>query len=237
MIEHVQLFPSLMCCNPLFLGEEINRLEKAGADGFHIDIMDGRFVKNFAMNIRDIHAISQITCLPLEVHLMIEQPFAYLEKIAKAGAKRIVIHLELMDDKERQLETIRSFGISAVVAITKSSQLHLLTPAVLSLIDTIMIMAVRPGFMGQPFLPETPELVLGTRHRINLHHAHHVLIEIDGAVSLHTLPPLFDCGARRFVIGTSGLFGKGIDYKTALDALRKSTKQFNELGSHAEMSS
>jgi ribulose-phosphate 3-epimerase len=220
--QAIEITASLMCCNPLILGDEIRMLCDAGCDGLHIDIMDGFFVKNFAMNIRDICHIRKITSLPITAHLMIYEPSSYLTALAAAGADRVIIHPESCQETLVVLETLHSLGVKAGIALSPATPLSNLTTRSLSLIDTVLMMAVKPGFSGQPYLPETADKITQIRQILKMHLAPHVLIEVDGAVSVQTVPDLYDRGARKFVAGSSGLFLEGKSYTQALRELKTS---------------
>lgn len=215
----VTISASLMCCNPLILGEEIHNLQEAGCDGFHIDIMDGNFVQNFAMNIRDLRFIRKAAYLPIDAHLMIRDPSRYISALAATGIDRISIHPEACGDYIAVLRQIRQFGIRAGIALSPHIKFQVLTSEVLSLVDTVLVMAVNPGFAGQSFIPETVERVsLLSRMLEN----RRIIIEVDGAVSTRTIPILHEEGARKFVAGTSGLFKENIRYYQAIQDLKNS---------------
>jgi ribulose-phosphate 3-epimerase len=211
----IQISASLMCCNPLILGEEIRRLEEAKCDGFHIDIMDGTFVKNFAMNIRDLKFIRKATQLPLDIHLMIQEPSRYISSLAAASVNRVFIHPESCKDPVSTLLAIRNAGLRAGVVISPHKALDSI-PGI-HLIDTILVMAVMPGFAGQAFLPETIDRVFDLSRLLQ---GTHILIEVDGAVSTRTIPLLYEAGARRFVAGSSGLFTEQANYAQAIQDLK-----------------
>ncbi len=218
----VQIAASLMCCNSLIMGEEVLALQNAGCDGFHVDIMDGTFVQNFAMNIRDIQFIRQITPFSIDAHLMILHPSRYLNAIVNSGASRVILHPESCLNYIDDLQSICSLGAKAGIALSPTDPLCSLNERSVQFIDTVLVMAVNPGFAGQPYLPGTEDRVDQIQQRLNNLGASHVLIEVDGAVSTQTLPLLFERGARKFVAGTSGLFLEGTSYAQNVQQLKTS---------------
>ncbi|MBX7066823.1 MAG: ribulose-phosphate 3-epimerase [Parachlamydiales bacterium] len=220
----ISISASLMCCNPLILGEEIYQLQEAGCDGFHIDIMDGNFVQNFAMSIRDLRFIRKASYLPIDVHLMIRDPSRYIASLAATGIDRIFIHPETCDDCAAVLQQVRQFGIKAGIVLSPYVKFDILTNQVLSLIDTVLVMAVSPGFAGQSFIPETVGRVSMLSRILD---NRQIYIEVDGAVSTRTIPILHDEGARKFVAGTSGLFKENISYYQAIKDLKNSIASQN----------
>lgn len=209
---------SVMCCDFLELGKEIKALEDAKCDMFHIDIMDGNFVDNFAMSIDQIKAIRKITDLPLDVHLMVKEPIRYIKEFKKAGADILTVHLEACTHIHRTLAAIKESDLKAGVAINPGTAHYLLEP-IIDDADMILIMSVNPGFAGQKFIPNSVEKVKKVREMIDKKHIK-LNIQVDGAISTKTIPPLYEAGANIFVAGTSGLFYGEKNYKKNINKLK-----------------
>lgn len=197
---------SLMCVDYLNVGKEIAELEKAGIDFYHIDMMDGQFVDNFALSIDFIKAIKPITTKPVDVHLMIQNPEKYLELLVKAGADIITVHAETVPHLHGVLAKIRSYGVKAGVALNPSTRVDSLEH-VIDLIDVVLIMTVNPGFAGQKFI-ETMYGKIDFAQKWLKEHKSNAVIEVDGNIGHHTIPACAEKGASMFVLGTSALFHK-----------------------------
>src|SRR5690625_1407056 len=150
----VKLAPSILSANFAKLGEEIKEVEKAGADYIHVDVMDGHFVPNITIGPLIVDAIRPVTDLPLDVHLMIENPDQYVEAFAKAGASIITVHEEASVHLHRTVHVIKSLGVKVGVAINPATPVTMMEP-ILSDIDLALVMTVNPGFGGQSFIQET----------------------------------------------------------------------------------
>ncbi len=212
-----------MCCNILKLQPEIEMLEEAGSDFFHIDVMDGHFVNNFAMNGYEIKQIKEVTDVPLDLHLMIESPGRYVGYFAEAGADIINVHLETCVHINRTLQKIKEYGLKAGVAINPGTS-HLLLEPILDYLDYITIMAVNPGFAGQKFIPATVKKVESLHKLLKRNGFTDIEIEVDGNIYIDTIPPLYSAGANIFVAGTSGLFYGDMNYKENIARLRDCIK-------------
>lgn len=195
---------SLMCADVLQLGQQIADLEKAGIDFYHIDIMDGQFVKNFALSIDFIKSIRPLTKKPIDVHLMVDKPERYTELLVKAGADIITVHAEAVTHLHGVLSDIRSHGVKAGVALNPSTQVNSLD-YVVDLIDVLLIMTVNPGFAGQKFIDSMHEKIRFADKWLK-EKGSEAIIEVDGNIGHHTIPPCAAEGASMFVLGTSALF-------------------------------
>ncbi|EEX2877722.1 ribulose-phosphate 3-epimerase [Escherichia coli] len=195
---------SLMCADFLKLGGQILELEKGGIDFYHIDIMDGQFVDNFALSIDFIRSIKPLTTRPIDVHLMVDKPERYIEPLVKAGADIITVHAEAVTHLHGVLSTIRSHGVKAGVALNPSTHVESLG-YVVDLIDVLLIMTVNPGFAGQKFI-DTMHEKIRFAHTWLKEHGSNAVIEVDGNIGHHTIPPCVAEGAGMFVLGTSALF-------------------------------
>jgi ribulose-phosphate 3-epimerase len=147
----IEIAPSILAANFARLGEEIRMVQQAGAEVIHVDVMDGHFVPNISIGIPVVESLRKATHLPLDVHLMIEQPEEYIEEFVRAGASRVLIHEESTVHLDRALAMIREHGAEAGAAINPATPVMMLSE-VLDKLDTVLVMSVNPGFGGQKFL-------------------------------------------------------------------------------------
>jgi ribulose-phosphate 3-epimerase len=212
------LAPSLLAADFGALTSEIHRLQTSGAaDWLHCDVMDGRFVPNISFGLPVMEAIRRAAgSLPLDTHLMIEEPGRYIEAFARAGANRLTVHLEACPHLHRVVEQIRAAGCAPGVALNPHTPVAMLTDIV-SDIDLVLIMSVNPGFGGQKFIEHTYRKVAETRDLLDRvgSHAH---LQVDGGVGLGNIAALARAGADVMVAGSS-VFSSG-DPISALQALR-----------------
>ena len=194
------LAPSILSADFTRLGADIAACESAGADWIHVDVMDGRFVPNLTIGPVVVEACRRSTRLPLDVHLMIERPEQLLEAFAKAGASRIIVHVETCPHLHRTLQQIKSLGCAAGVTLNPSTPAAAIQP-VLGMVDQVLVMSVNPGFGGQAFIPESVEKVREIRGMLDRVHAP-ARLEVDGGVSSSNVRLLRDAGADTFVAGS-----------------------------------
>jgi ribulose-phosphate 3-epimerase len=187
------------------LAEEIHRAEAAGVDWIHVDVMDGHFVPNITIGPPVVKAIRRITRLPLDVHLMIDQPERYLEEFVSAGADWLGIHVEATVHLERQLRRIRELGAKATVTLNPATPLETLE-YVLDAVDMVLLMTVNPGFSGQEFIKATLPKIRRLRGMID-RQGLNVLLQVDGGVQLDTMDDLVEAGVDVLVSG-SGIFNE-----------------------------
>lgn len=209
--------PSLMCVDFANLAQELEALEQAGVDMFHIDVMDGHFVPNFALGTEDIKAVGRLSSIPYDVHLMVSNPDPFIQKFADLGPEIIYVHAEAPTHLHRTLSNIRNCGVKAGVAINPGTPLSAIEE-VLDVTDVVMVMSVNPGFAGQPFIPGSFNKITRLKKMIN-EQGLQTEIAIDGAIS----PAVVDsCNTDvdYFVLGTAGLFRKDRTYQQALAELR-----------------
>jgi ribulose-phosphate 3-epimerase len=209
--------PSLMCVDFSKLEAELNSLEEAGVDMFHIDVMDGNFVPNFALGIEDIKAVSKLSKIPYDVHLMVTNPTPYIEKFAQLGCDIIYVHVETLVHVHRTLNQIKSTGKKVGVAINPGTPLVVLED-VLDLIDVVLIMSVNPGFAGQPFIANSIDRIKRLNSMIKDRNLN-TTIAIDGAISPNIIEQLSPY-VEYFILGTAGLFNKDKPYKQTINELR-----------------
>ncbi len=186
--------------------EQVHLAEAAGVDWIHVDVMDGHFVPNLTIGPDVVRAIRQATSLPLDVHLMIDNPQLYLERFVDAGADWLGIHVEATPHLQRLLQQIRELGAKATVTLNPATPLDCLD-YVLKDVDMVLLMTVNPGFSGQKFIPGVLPKVRRLRERIDAESLP-ALIEVDGGVQTDTVADLVAAGADVLVSG-SGIFGKG----------------------------
>lgn len=183
------------------MGEEIAKVEHAGAKMLHVDVMDGHFVPNFAIGLPTIESVCKITKLKLDVHLMITNPDRYVPDFVKAGASHVIVHQEACPHLDRVLRMIRDEGAKAGVVLNPATPIATLTE-VLDLVDQVLIMSVNPGFGGQHFIPNALRKIQALawkRKELGLNFA----IEIDGGVALDNAAEIARAGCDWLVAGTS----------------------------------
>ena len=210
----IRICPSVLAADFAQLAKEVQRAEAAGADCLHIDIMDGHFVRNLSMGPAIVAAINRSTNLPLHVHLMMYNPFDYVERFVEAGADILSFHFEATEDIEETLLFIRRCNAQAGLAVNPETPVSFL-PRFLPLLDAIVVMSVHPGFGGQEFIPETVEKLQELRHYVG---DLPISIAVDGGITLETARLCARAGATTLVAGTS-LFSAP-DMAKAIAAMR-----------------
>jgi ribulose-phosphate 3-epimerase len=213
--------PSILSADFLVLGEQIREAEAAGCDWFHIDVMDGHFVPNITMGPVVVEAVRRATKLPLDVHLMIENPEKYVHSFAEAGADGLTVHVETTEDLPGTLNVIQELGLRAGVALNPDTPMYRIG-AHADALDLMLVMTVNPGFSGQAFIPEVlPKVEQAARWRRE--GRTEALIEVDGGISAETAQIAAVAGAQVFV-AASAIFkhedgiGAGIQaLRTAID--------------------
>ena len=214
----MKIAPSILSADFAALGEAIARVETAGADLLHVDVMDGHFVPNLTIGPPVIESIRKRTRLPLDVHLMIEEPERWVETYVKAGADYVTVHAEACAHLERALTMIREAGARSGVALNPSTPPEVLE-YVLGDLDLVLVMSVNPGFGGQSFIPTTYEKIRRLRAMLA---DRPVLISVDGGVKADNAGLLAQAGATVLVAG-SAIFGTP-DPGAALVALRSASE-------------
>ncbi|MFF2445892.1 ribulose-phosphate 3-epimerase [Neobacillus sp. NPDC058068] len=212
----VKIAPSILSADFSKLGEEIVAVEKAGADYIHIDVMDGHFVPNITIGPLIVEAIRPLTKLPLDVHLMIENPDQYIEAFVKAGADYITVHVEACRHLHRTIQTIKAFGIKAGVVLNPATPVETIHH-IIGDIDMVLLMSVNPGFGGQKFIPEVLPKIRKVKE-LAAEKGASIEIEIDGGVNPETAKQCMEAGANVLVAG-SAIYNQP-DYAKAISLIR-----------------
>jgi len=217
----VQIAPSILSADFTELGKAVRAAERGGADAIHVDVMDGHFVPNLSIGPPVISSIKRTARVPLDVHLMIEDPSRYLEAFAKAGADTLSIHVEAQPNLSQALTSIKKLGLLAGAALNPSTPVTALE-TVVSEVDVVLVMSVNPGFGGQRFIPSSIEKVRAMR--VLLESAGNPApIAVDGGVDLSNAGELVAAGANILVAG-SAIFGQD-DPTKATRALRAASEE------------
>ncbi|MET3288229.1 ribulose-phosphate 3-epimerase [Brevibacillus fluminis] len=198
----VKVAPSILSANFARLGEEIQDVERGGADWIHVDVMDGHFVPNITIGPLIVDAIRPVTKLTLDVHLMIEEPDRYIPQFAKSGADIITVHQEACRHLHRSLYLIKEQGAKAGVVLNPATPLVTIE-SVLDDVDLVLLMTVNPGFGGQKFIHNVLPKVAALRAMLNERGLSHVDIEIDGGVNSETARLCEQAGATVLVAGNA----------------------------------
>ncbi len=215
---NIKIAPSILSANFARLGDEIAAVEKAGADVIHVDVMDGHFVPNITIGPLVVKAIKPHTTLPLDVHLMIEQPDKYLEAFAEAGASWLSVHVEACVHLHRTIQSIKSMQVKAGAVLNPATPLETLDYC-LEELDFVLIMSVNPGFGGQKFILSALKKIERLKKRI-VELGANVFIEVDGGANSRTIRQIVDAGADVVVAG-SAVFGAQ-HYEDAINSLKNS---------------
>ena len=218
MTSSIKISPSILSCNFSKLGEEIESLEKAGADLIHIDVMDGHFVPNITIGPEVIKKIRPLTKVPFDVHLMISPVDNFIEDFANAGSDIITIHPEATKDLKKSIELIKKFNKKVGISLNPNSEIILVEPY-LNDIDLILVMSVNPGFAGQKFKPEVlkklekiKKIIVSKNLKIDL--------EIDGGISFQNSMDAKNAGANILVSGSTIFNENNGDLKKNIGLLR-----------------
>ena len=213
-----KIAPSILSADFSRLGEEIRAVEAAGADYIHVDVMDGHFVPNITIGPLIVSAARKSTKLPLDVHLMIEKPDAFIEEFAAAGSDIITVHAEACRHLNRTIALIKEKGARAGVSINPATPVGVLD-CILGEVDLVLLMSVNPGFGGQSFIEGALRKVSELRKALDARGLGHVELEVDGGVKTDNIGRIAEAGADVFVAG-SAIFGKD-DYKAIIAEMKR----------------
>jgi ribulose-phosphate 3-epimerase len=210
--------PSILSANFENLKQDLLACEKAGADWIHVDVMDGHFVPNITFGPLIVEACKRSTSLPLDVHLMVEDPDSMIEAFAKAGADRLTVHQEACVHLDRTIQQIKSFNVKAGVSINPATSPIVLTE-VIDQLDLVLVMTVNPGFGGQSFIPNSLKKIRTIRQEIG-RLGLDTWLEVDGGISQVTLPSVLEAGANAFVAGNA-VFNHPEGIETAIRKIKE----------------
>jgi ribulose-phosphate 3-epimerase len=213
---HVQIAPSLLSADFACLGEAVAQAERGGADLIHFDVMDGHFVPNITMGPPVLKSLARVARLPIDVHLMIENPDRYVEAFAEAGAASITVHAEAVVHLHRVVHFIKSLGVRAGVALNPATPVTALEQ-IAGDVDYVLVMTVNPGFGGQTFIPRSESKVRAVRDLLR-REGSTAPIEVDGGIDVQTAPRIVAAGADILVAGNA-VFGS-LDPERAIRDLR-----------------
>ena len=211
-----KIVPSILSADFSRLGDEIRAVEAAGADYIHIDVMDGHFVPNITIGPLIVDAARKITTLPLDVHLMIENPDLYIPDFAAAGADIIVVHAEATSHLHRSIQLIKSLGKKAGVSLNPATPLNVLD-YVIDDLDLVLLMTVNPGFGGQSFIEACLPKIHALRALLD-RRGSEAELEVDGGVKPSNIAKISHAGANVFVAG-SAVFGAS-DYASSIAEMK-----------------
>jgi ribulose-phosphate 3-epimerase len=202
----VRIAPSILSADFAALGEQIAAAERGGADLIHVDIMDGHFVPNLTIGPPVVQSISRVAKVPLDVHLMIEEPDRYLEAFVRAGAAMISVHVEVLPHLHRTIQAIKQLGAKAGVALNPSTPIVALEE-IAGDVDHVLVMSVNPGFGGQTFIPRSESKIAAVRALLD-RQGNGAPIEVDGGIDRTNAARIVEAGATILVAGNS-IFGTG----------------------------
>ncbi|HEY5939402.1 MAG TPA: ribulose-phosphate 3-epimerase, partial [Gemmatimonadales bacterium] len=200
----VRIAPSILSADLGRLPEQIERAAEGGADWLHVDVMDGHFVPNLTFGAPLVRALTRLTTMPIDVHLMVEHPERYLGEFADAGASVFTFHPEATVHVQRHLATARQLGMVAGLALNPSTPVSLLEE-VISDLELVLVMSVNPGYGGQSYIPQSSDKIRRTRALLDRHNSKAAL-EVDGGITSGTIAEAWSAGADTFVAGTA-VFG------------------------------
>ncbi|HEY4390646.1 MAG TPA: ribulose-phosphate 3-epimerase [Paenibacillus sp.] len=221
-MNDIYIAPSILSADFAKLGQEVVEVEHGGADWLHVDVMDGHFVPNITFGALVMRAIAPLTKLPLDVHLMIENPERYIPDFAKAGAHLITVHQEACVHLHRVLHLIKEHGVKAGVAINPATPVSSIRE-VLEDVDLVLVMTVNPGFGGQAFIPSTLRKIKELKELREELGLKDLRIEVDGGITAVTAPLVVEAGADVLVAGNA-VFGRS-DRSAAIQEIRSSIQE------------
>lgn len=216
--QSLRIAPSILSADFARLADEVLRVEMGGADMLHVDVMDGHFVPNLTVGPPIVEALRKVTKLPLDVHLMITNPDAYVPEFADAGADYLTVHVETCPHLHRTVQAIKERGVKAGVTLNPATPLSAIEE-ILPDVDLLLVMSVNPGFGGQQFIPGSLQKIARARRLIDETRSHAAL-EVDGGVKVDNASRIVKAGADILVAG-SAIFSS-TDYGATIRAMRRS---------------
>jgi ribulose-phosphate 3-epimerase len=222
MINGIKLAPSVLAADYARLGEQVREVAAAGADYIHVDVMDGRFVPNITVGPLVVEALRRMTDLPLDVHLMIEEPERHIEAFAKAGASILTVHPEASPHVHRLVQMIKGLDVRSGVALNPASPLALIEE-VLTEVDLVLLMTVNPGWGGQAFLRSVLPKMRQLRRMLD-EQGLAAELEVDGGITVETAPLVVEAGARVLVAG-SAVFQHADGVAAAMGRIQESVRK------------
>ncbi len=213
----MKISPSVLSADFTRLGSELKAVEDGGADYIHVDVMDGRFVPNITIGPFVVEAIRRGTKLPLDVHLMIEEPERYIDDFARAGSSIITVHVEAATHLHRAVQAVKGHGLRAGVSLNPGTPVSSIE-AIIGDVDLVLVMSVNPGFSGQDFIPATLGRIGAVRRMIEAT-GREIELEVDGGVKAANIRTIAAAGADVFVSG-SGVFSTP-DYAKTISEMKK----------------
>jgi ribulose-phosphate 3-epimerase len=219
----VKIATSILSADFARLGEQVREADQAGADYIHVDVMDGHFVPNLTIGPMVVECLRPFTNLPLDVHLMIDDPGRFVPDFAKAGANILTVQQEACTHLHRVVEQIKEHRMRAGVAINPATPVVMLEE-ILGFVDLVLVMTVNPGFGGQSFIPSMPRKIAAMREMIE-HRGVRVELEVDGGIHTETAPIVVEAGAEVLVAG-SAIFREGESVSQTVRQLRASAEKW-----------
>lgn len=217
----VLIAPSILSADFARLSDEISRVEKGGADLLHVDVMDGHFVPNLTVGPPIVEALRKVTSIPLDAHLMMTNPDAFIPEFANAGVDYLTVHVETCPHLHRTIQSIKERGVKAGVTLNPATPLNAIEP-IINDVDLLLIMSVNPGFGGQHFITSVLEKIVRARRLIDQTRSHAVL-EVDGGVKVENTGQIVRAGADILVAG-SAIFSSQ-DYGATIKTMRQAAAQ------------
>jgi len=231
-MRKVRIAPSILSSDFAHLADEIAAVEQAGADLVHVDVMDGHFVPNLTIGPPIVEALRKVTALPLDVHLMMTNPDAFIREFAEAGATYLTVHVETCPHLHRTVQFIKEKGVQAGVTLNPATPLTSVEE-ILPDVDLLLIMSVNPGFGGQRFIARVLEKIKRARTMID-RTGRSVLLEVDGGVKVDNAAAIVAAGADILVAGSAIFEAPGRDYRRVIAQLRRGSAAGSDSGDNGK---
>lgn len=224
MNKKIKIAPSILSADFMNLGDAVNKAVKAGADYIHVDVMDGRFVPNITIGQAVVASLKKVCPIPLDVHLMIEEPDRHIKSFADSGADIITIHVEACHHLHRTIDEIHRLGKKAGISLNPATPLHMLEE-ILPFVDLVLVMTVNPGWGGQSFIEEMLDKIIRLRKILD-ERGSKVELEVDGGINAENAPRVVKAGATVLVAGAA-IFNSHDSVDVAIKNIRKSISSQN----------